>query len=146
MTAIRKSGGANVALTALERRSGGSWAAVQNGYRRLSGAWVKFYSAVSASASPASVNGSTPTAGQSISTNATTATLTGATATSYSWSFVSGDSSITINNPTGSVTGFTGAPNKLNPTRTATFKCTISYSGGSAVTNTVSATLNYTGV
>lgn len=148
MTFARKSGGSNVTPTTVKRRSGSTWVDVQNVYRRSGGTWVNVYSAapaVSAAASPASVNGSSLTSGQSISTNATTATLTGATATSYLWSFVSGDSSITINNPTGSVTGFTGATNKLNPTRTATFKCTIAYSGGQIDTNTVTAKLTYTG-
>lgn len=149
MTAIRKSGGSNVALTTLKRRSGSSWVAVQRGYRFSGGTWVQVYSAapsITASASPSSVSGSTATAGQNTGTNATTATLTGATATGYSWSRESGDTSITINAPNAATTGFTGAPNRLNPTRTATFACTITYSGGQVTTNTVTATLTYTGV
>lgn len=150
MTGITYSdGGSARAIGAVTYQDGSTKRTIQNIWIGDGGTNRLVYSAppaVSATASPTSVNGSTPTSGQSISTNATTARLTGATATGYSWTRVSGDTSITINDPTSSVTGFTGAPTKLNPTLTAAFHCTITYSGGSAVTNTVSATLNYTGV
>lgn len=145
MTAIRKSGGSNVALTTLKRRSGSSWVAIQNGYRRAAGAWVRIYTAVAASASPTSVGGSTATSGQAVSTSTTTASLTGATPTGFSWTRISGSTSVSITNPTNATTAFSGAPTKLNPTLTAAFQCTITYAGGSAVTNSVTATINYTG-
>jgi hypothetical protein len=95
---------------------------------------------VSASISPTAVFGSGT---GTVSTNVATATGTGGTVTGYSWTRIAGDSAITAFSPTGHSTAFQGNVSAVNDFRSATFRCTITFSGGATATDTVDASISY---
>lgn len=148
MTFARKSGGANVALTTVKRRYGGAWTNVQTIKRRLSGGWVtvwQAYTAVTASVSPTSASASTASANTTVSTNSVTASATNGNGSyTYAWSYVSGDTTLTIGSPNSATTNFSGQVNNVNTSRSATFRCHVSDGTTSADVN-VTVTLTYTG-
>lgn len=135
-----KSGGVWGAATPFGRVSG-TWSPVQTIYEKIGGVWTEIWSAISASASPASVSGHTPTSG-TVNTNATTCTVSGGTSPySYGWKYVSGDASITATSPTMASTLFTGSvtPGQI---KVATYACTVTDHNGIEVTsNPVTARL-----
>jgi hypothetical protein len=77
-----------------------------------------------------------------LTTTAATATGTGGTVTGYSWTRVSGDATITINSPTSSSTTFSGSV-VGGAIKSATFKCTITFSGGATAFDTVDVTVEF---
>lgn len=65
-----------------------------------------------------------------------TATGSGGTPSSYLWTRISGDASITINSPTSATTSFAASVAAGND-KLATFKCTITFSDASTAYDTV---------
>lgn len=145
MTAIRKSGASNVALTGLRRRFGGAWANVQNGYRRQSGAWVKVYTAytpisgVTASPNPTSGSATRVNGPGALTVSANTSlTVVGGSTLTYSAALLSG-TAMTVS--AGSTTTFSYAVPQ-NTTVSATYRITVS-DGTSSKTVDVPVSLTY---
>jgi hypothetical protein len=87
-------------------RSGGVWRQVQEAWVYSAGSWRKFFQALSATASPASIVG-TRVGGGLAETNATTCTAAGGTGSyTFVWEIVSqaGDQTAFLNPPTGPTT------------------------------------------
>lgn len=137
----RKSSGAFVDVASVKRRSGGAWVNVSTVKRRISGAWVTVWSSLTVSTnnvsrlftnSPAS---STP----STRTFSTTASVTASGGDgTFSWTRVSGSTSVTANSPSSATTTFQGANVPIGGSVSAVFRVT---SGGSS--QDVNVSLSY---
>jgi hypothetical protein len=144
VTAIRKSGGGNVALTGLKRRSGGGEVNIQNGYRRSGGTWVKVYSAYTPmTVTVADIYATVPATTPNYTTAAATPSVTGGNPSkTYSWTRISGDS-FTINSPSGSSTTFTQAGTPLAKIYTGTYRLTVN-DGTASVSDDFTVTIERT--
>lgn len=96
--------------------------------------------ALSASASPSSVSGSTYTPGTATTGTATVTASGGSGGYSYSWAKVSG-TTFTINASTSAATGFQKYYGSATSTETATYRCTVTDSQGHTATADVSVSL-----
>lgn len=154
MTAIRKSGGGNVALTTLKRRAGGVEVAIQNGYRRSGGTWAKVYTAYTpVSATVNTTNVTASGSGSATSSPISMPTIAGPTAWgnggsgayTFAWEYVSGDARIGCGSPTASQTGFNSGGNSIpsGSTWEAVWRCKVSDGTSYAYTPNVNIQLSY---
>lgn len=140
MTAKRWTGTAFIDLTTLKRWSGSAWVDITIAKRWDGSAWVDILGAggsptglqvtidgfaVSTVICVANIDPFCPFVSQ-VTTASITAVASGGTGAgpTYSWQFISGDSSITATNPTSATTAFTTSVNR-NATKNAVFKCVV---------------------
>lgn len=147
MPTKRRSGSSWVDPTAVRRRNGTSWIATTFIRRRSGGAWVDAwpnYTPLSATAAPANAYGwaTGSTSSGTVQSEAVTVTPSGGAGTlTYSWTFVSGSSSVSAVSASSATTAFRSTG--VTGSRTAVFRCTVSDGITSATTNDVNVTLEY---
>lgn len=102
--------------------------------------------ALTASASPTAVNGSTSVDGGTAQTGITTASYSGGSGTvSYLWERVSGDADMAPVSPTSASTRFSAQVGAKQDLRSAVFRCKVTSGSETVFTNTVTATVTYIG-
>ena len=144
MTITYKDGASTRSISAVYYKDGATQRTVKemwigHGGNRL------VYSSFSASANTPVV-GSRSTSGVATSNASTVSLVDGTGPFTYAWSLVSGGTGITVTTPTASSTTFSGSVGPVTDTLTGVYQCTVTdNSGATAVTNTVSVSLTYTG-
>lgn len=107
----------------------------------IAGSTLTVSSVLGASANPTSIDKTDTTA--SITTASTTVTATGGTTPyTYSWSRISGSTSISANSASSATTTFTGSSLASGSTYQATFRCTVT--DGASATKTVDVSISIT--
>lgn len=143
MTVTVGTSGGNKAVSAITIGTSGGNKAVITGYIGTSGGNKVFYSAMSASASPTLLTGSTNIDGGTASTsgNATATPSGGVGPYTYAWEKVSGDT-LTVSSPTSASTGFSGTVGSGGDL-SAVYRCEVTDTGTgqTAYTNNVSIAL-----
>lgn len=100
-------------------------------------------SSKTAAASPTFVSGSRTGTGGGATTNATTASGSGGTVSSYAWEYVSGDT-LTINTPSAASTTFTAIVSSATPTKIGVYRCKVTFTDATfAYSDDVTAELDY---
>lgn len=128
----RRSSGAFSVAALVQKRVSGAWANATFVKRRTGGAWVFVYSTpdVSVSGGGAATNSGASTGGTTSVGGSSTPGGVNSGSLSYSWSYVSGDGAISVNNaalqnPTFSRT-FSGVPNGTTSSGvSAVWRCTL---------------------
>jgi hypothetical protein len=137
----RKTGGTFVDVTNIRRRAGGAWVGVQQVRRRVAGAWVTVWTSLTVSTTTVSRIWTNSPASNSPATRtfSTTASVTASGGDgSYSWTRLSGSTSVTANSPSAATTTFQGANVPIGGSVSAVFRVT-----SAGATQDVTVTLSY---
>lgn len=121
----RKASGSMVDITVRKRRSGGVWVDVAAVKRRVGGAWVDVWP-LNLNVSPTTANGfhvNSPASNIPANRTVTTGTVTASGGTTYTWAYLSGDSSITANTANSASTSFS-ASIPIGGSKSAVFRVT----------------------
>ena len=116
----------------------GTWKPCTHIYTKVAGAWKLVHRGLNANVSPTSLN---PVDTQT-SASCTCTAANGRSPYTYSWQRVSGDTEVTANTPTASVTTFNNSENGV--THNAVFKCVVTDNHGTVVNSLSNVTINFT--
>lgn len=106
MSIYAKSGGSWRTITGVWRKMSGTWQPIASVSSKVSGTWENVFGTMTVTVNTETADGYDEAPG-SPESNSVTATVDGGTAPySYQWIRVSGDTGITINNPTSATTNF----------------------------------------
>jgi len=116
--------------------SGSGQQRVLAGYVGTSGSGQQiFFSGLTASASPSNLISDTRTPGPTTTAPTTVSPANGIGPFTYAWSYVDGDTGISINSPSSSTTSFTGSVNMSNTELDADFNCLVTDTATGATAN-----------
>ena len=135
----RKASGSMVDITVRKRRSGGAWVDVTSVKRRVGGAWVDVWPLNLTLSSPnaTGLHVNSPASNIPANRTVTTGTVTASGGTTYTWAYLSGDSSITANTPSSASTSFS-ASIPIGGSKNAVFRVT-----SGSLTADVNVSLSY---